>query len=611
MGKINILDAASSNMIAAGEVVDRPSSALKELLENSIDANAENITVDLTAGGNARIRVTDDGEGILRDDLPKTLYRHATSKIKTGYDIDGVATLGFRGEALAAASAVCRMEIISKTASDSMGSRLTSDETGVELYEAGCPTGTTVVLGDMFYNVPARRKFMKKDSSELSSCLAVCEKLALSHPGISFTVNADGARKMRTSGDGKLYSVIYALYGAKTAKEFSALEYELDGISVSGYISKPESPRGTRGMQSFFVNGRYVRSRTVQAAVEEAYRSFIPSGRFPAAILMISLDRRSVDVNVHPAKTEIKFSDERKLFSAVYYAVRSVLSPSDTERRLREKREHIISASASAVLSPPEKAFDAPPRFEVRENAPPAPEERADKQSRGVFSADIADSALNPLSLNNSPHVYVSTDAPEQPAAEQAFITPAPEFRIIGESYDTFIFAELRDKILIVDKHAAHERILYEQLRARRTSEPQTLLFPVTVSLTPADAETLLDNAEYLSAFGFAVESFGPGTVAVREIPAALKGIDGVAAILERFARDLTDGGSLPFEEKVDKALYTVACKAAVKAHERTGDAENAYIIETVLSQKLGYCPHGRPFIKEISRRELEKYFDR
>ena len=612
MGKINILDAASSNMIAAGEVVDRPSSALKELLENSIDANAKNITVDLTAGGNARIRVTDDGEGILRDDLPKTLYRHATSKIKTGYDIDGVATLGFRGEALAAASAVCRMEIISKTASDSIGSRLTSDETGVELYEAGCPTGTTVVLNDMFYNVPARRKFMKKDSSELSSCLAVCEKLALSHPDISFTVNADGARKMRTSGDGKLYSVIYALYGAKTAKEFSALEYELEGISVSGYISKPESPRGTRGMQSFFVNGRYVRSRTVQAALEEAYRSFIPSGKFPAAILMISLDRKSVDVNVHPAKTEIKFSDERKLFSAVYYAVRSVLSPSDTERRLREKREHILSAASDAIFAQNEKPRQAEVRFEVRENAPSAPEECENRRSHGVFSADIADSALNPLSKNNSPHLYVSTDAPhDETPEEQTFIAPAPGFRIIGEAYDTFIFAELEDKILVVDKHAAHERILYEQLRARRTAEPQTLLFPVTVPLPPADAETLLESAEYLSAFGFEIETFGPGTIAVRSVPASLKGIDDVAAILERFARDITEGGSLPFEEKVDKALYTVACKAAVKAHERTGDAENAYIIETILSQKLGYCPHGRPFIKEISKRELERYFDR
>ena len=533
MGKINILDAASSNMIAAGEVVDRPSSALKELLENSIDANAKNITVDLTAGGNARIRVTDDGEGILRDDLPKTLYRHATSKIKTGYDIDGVATLGFRGEALAAASAVCRMEIISKTASDSIGSRLTSDETGVELYEAGCPTGTTVVLNDMFYNVPARRKFMKKDSSELSSCLAVCEKLALSHPDISFTVNADGARKMRTSGDGKLYSVIYALYGAKTAKEFSALEYELEGISVSGYISKPESPRGTRGMQSFFVNGRYVRSRTVQAALEEAYRSFIPSGKFPAAILMISLDRKSVDVNVHPAKTEIKFSDERKLFSAVYYAVRSVLSPSDTERRLREKREHILSAASDAIFAQNEKPRQAEVRFEVRENAPSAPEECENRRSHGVFSADIADSALNPLSKNNSPHLYVSTDAPhDETPEEQTFIAPAPGFRIIGEAYDTFIFAELEDKILVVDKHAAHERILYEQLRARRTAEPQTLLFPVTVPLPPADAETLLESAEYLSAFGFEIETFGPGTIAVRSVPASLKGIDNVAAIL-------------------------------------------------------------------------------
>ena len=608
MGKINILDAASSNMIAAGEVVDRPSSALKELIENSIDASAKNVTVDLTSGGNARIRVTDDGEGILREDLPKTLYRHATSKIKTGYDIDGVATLGFRGEALAAAAAVSRMEIISKTAYEQSGSRLIADETGVELYETGCPNGTTVVINDLFYNVPARRKFMKKDSSEQAACLAVCEKMALSHPQVAFTVFCDGAQKMLTPGDGELYSALYAVYGAANAKTFLPLEYEQDGITVSGYVSKPESPRGTRGMQSFFVNGRYVKSRTVQAALEEAYRSYIPSGKFPAAVLMIALDRRNVDVNVHPAKTEIKFADERKLFSAVYYAVRAALSQSGEIKTQAPQRGGFKAEERDAGEKFMDLGVFAPQKTDPLPET--APTVLSDPVKREVFTADLADSELGAITRNNSTYVTVSTDEPID-RRQQLKMAEIPEFRIIGESYDTFIFAELADKILIVDKHAAHERLLYEQLRTGREVSPQTLLFPVTVSLAPAEMQTLLSNAPYLASFGFTVEEFGPHTVAVREIPSALKGIDGIAQILENFARDITEGGTVPFADKVDRALYTVACKAAVRAHDKTSYEENEYLIENVLREKLGYCPHGRPFIKEISKRELERYFDR
>ena len=609
MGKINILDSASANMIAAGEVVDRPASALKELIENSIDAGAGNITVDLTAGGNARLRVTDDGEGILREDMPKTLYRHATSKIKSGYDIDGVATLGFRGEALAAAASVSRMEIISKTASEESGSRLVADGTGVELYEAGCPNGTTVSISDLFYNVPARRKFMKKDAVERSACLAVCERMALSNPGVSFTVFCDGEQKLRTPGDGELYSAIYAVYGAANAKTFMPVEHEQDGISVRGYVSRPESPRGTRGMQSFFVNGRYVKTRTIQAALEEAYRSYIPSGKYPAAVLMISLDRKSVDVNVHPAKTEIKFSDERKLFSAVYYAVRAALSPAG-EVKVREERPEYKSARPPREEEKGGGFFDlgvfVPPKAPLQSRETP----RRDAPSPGVFTADMADSELGAITRNNSTYVMVSTDEPVDINAQQT-LADIPEFRIIGESYDTFIFVELADRILIVDKHAAHERLLYERLRTRRELAPQTLLFPVTVSLSPAETQTLLANAEYLASFGFLLEEFGPHTVAVREIPTALKGTDGMAQILERFARDISEGSGLPFEEKVDKALYTVACKAAVRAHEKTSAEENEYLIKNILKEKLGYCPHGRPFIKEIDKRELERYFDR
>lgn len=597
MGKINILDETSSNMIAAGEVVDRPGSALKELIENSIDAGARNISVYLKNGGNSRIRVNDDGEGILREDLPKTLYRHATSKIKSGYDINGVKTLGFRGEALAAAAAVSRLEIISKTRVESMGSRLVSDETGVELYEEGCPDGTTVTIDDLFYNVPARRKFMKKDTAEAAFCISVCERLALGHPEISFSVYSDDSLKFRTSGDGKLYSVIYAIYGSQTAKTFNPVNYTLDGITVEGFISSPEFPRGTRNMQSFYINGRYIKSRTIQAALEEAYRSYIPSGKYPAAVLNIGVDYNDVDVNVHPAKTEVKFADEKKVFSAVYYAVKSVLAPKIEERKTPEIKHNFTERQSYTP-------------FIEKENT----------TGYDVFSPKIMDSEISHISIDNSPEVEVRSpfalDIPvitefEYELPIQKSLKTTPEFKIIGEAYNLYIFAECRDKIIIVDKHAAHERILYERLKDTKQVSPQTLLFPVTVTLSPSEVETLLKNSDYLNQFGFVIEEFGPSTVAVREVPAALGKIDGVSQILEGFAKDLAENSAVKFEDKVDKALFTLACKAAVKAGEKTNEIDNEYIIKNILELKLKYCPHGRPFIKEFSRGEISKYFDR
>lgn len=605
MGKITVLDAESANMIAAGEVVDRPASALKELLENSVDAHSKSITVDIKNGGNSRIRVTDDGDGILREDLPKTLYRHATSKIKNGYEINGVKTLGFRGEALAAASAVSRMEIITKNREEEMGSRLSSDETGVELYEAGCADGTTVIIDDLFYNVPARRKFMKKDSSEASACLAVCEKLALAYPDVSVSVFSDGIRKMHTSGDGKLFSVIYSLYGAQSAKSFAPVSYESNGIAVNGYISKPDCPRGNRSMQTFFINGRYIKSKTIQAALEEAFKSYIASGKFPAAILNISINYDDIDVNVHPAKTEIKFADEKQVFSAVYYGVKSTLEHKDVPDNTEKTVSQPSSASVSSVYIQ-HKREDGPSDFTSR-------------AVRVIFKPTSADDELNPIARNNSSEVEVnSPDKEETPFVadeckqpEVQTIIEKPLFKLIGEAYNTFIFVQLDDKIIIVDKHAAHERILYERLKDKKQLSVQTLLFPVTVTLSPSQADILLENKDYLLSFGFGIEGFGPSTVAVREVPGAIKGLEGLSQILEGFAKDITDSGIVPFEEKVDKALYTVACKSAVKARQLTSYDDDEYIITNILQMGLKYCPHGRPFIKEISKRELERYFDR
>ena len=333
MGKINLLDIQTANLIAAGEVVERPASAVKELCENSIDADATMITVEIRGGGNSYLRVSDNGSGISDDDMPKTILRHATSKIKTGSDLDGVVTLGFRGEALAAIASVSRLQIISRCPGETKGRLLVSNDTeGVVISDTGCPDGTTVIARDLFYNVPARRKFLKKDVTESAAVGAVVEKLALSHPEKAFRFVSNEELRLTTSGDGSLYSAIYTIYGRSFAQTLCEVDYECEGISVSGYISRPDSPRGSRSAQSFFINRRYVKSRTVTAALEEAYGSYIPKGKFPAAILHIEIDPHTVDVNVHPSKSEVKFSNERAIFEAVYYAVRSVLSGTDHVR---------------------------------------------------------------------------------------------------------------------------------------------------------------------------------------------------------------------------------------------------------------------------------------
>lgn len=600
-------------MIAAGEVVDRPASAVKEMLENSVDAGAKNISVEIKGGGMTFISISDDGSGIMRDDLPKTILRHATSKIKTGADLDGVRTLGFRGEALAAISSVSLLQIISKRKGDTFGSRLSCDDTGVELYEAGCPDGTTVIVQNLFYNVPARRKFMKKDSSEASACLAACEKLALSHPEIAVSFTSDNVQKFKTSGDGKLYSAIYTLYGAEFARSLIPVEHEQDGVAVYGYISKPESPRGSRNMQSFFVNNRYVRSKTVQAAVEEAYRSYIPSGKFPAAVLFVSLSPTAVDVNVHPAKTEIKFADERTVFSAVHYAVLGALSPKPytppTENKPQSQpftpKTHEKQAPAVRVATPAKSAVQA---------------------TKLLFDPKIADDELTPIEINSSPIMSVNENTAEavvQPEvkpeaaaqttlfAEEEKENALPEFAIVGEAYHTYIIVEMADKLLIIDKHAAHERLLYEELRARNTSPSQELLFPITLALTPSECEILLENADLLREYGFVLEPFGGGYAAVRAVPARMADINGLSQILEGFAHDLAEAKALPFGEKVDKALYTMACKAAVKAGDHTHADDAEYLVRRIFETGVKYCPHGRPFIKELPLSTLEKFFDR
>ncbi len=622
MGIINILDAQTANLIAAGEVVERPSSAAKELLENSIDAHAKSITLEIKNGGRTLVRVTDDGIGFLREDIPKALLRHATSKISCGDDISGIRSLGFRGEALAAIGSVSRLEIITKSREETIGTRLTSDENGIVMEDVGCPDGTVVSMRDIFYNTPARQKFLKRDSTEGTSCVAAAERLALSHPEISFTVINDGERKFMTSGDGKLYPAIYSVFGREFAKSLIEIDYELGGVRVNGYVTTPDAARGSRALQTMFVNGRYVKSKTVQAALEEAFRSFIPRGRFPACVVFVSLDPILTDVNVHPAKTEIKFASERDVFRAVYYAVKNALEAEPEEKLLSPVREKALEAKPDLPDLKEDDPFIEPVLTAVPKERNveffPAENHVADTikpEPKTAFRADIGEEDLIAPSaeLLFCDILPVSGTVEEEPEEQQITMTPStPSWRMIGQAYDSYIFVETEENILIVDKHAAHERVLYEQLAANKELNVQELFSGIPVALGREQSAILLENAEFLEEKGFRIEDFGEGSVIVRTVPATLHNLKGLSSILEDFARSLSDGNGLSFAERCDRALYTVACKAALKARVKNRPEDDENVIRMLAENPhLRYCPHGRPFVKTLPKREIEKYFDR
>ncbi len=626
MGIINVLDAQTANLIAAGEVVERPSSAAKELLENSIDAKAKSVTLEIRNGGRTLLRVTDDGSGFLREDIPKALLRHATSKIECGDDINGIRSLGFRGEALAAIGAVSRLGIITKHRSEEIGTRLTADENGIVMEDIGCPDGTTVSMRDIFYNTPARQKFLKKDGTEGASCIAAAERLALSHPEISFTVISDGERKFQTAGDGELYPAIYSVFGREFAKSLIKVEYELLGVTVNGYITTPDTVRGSRSMQTMFVNGRYVKSKTVQAALEEAFRSFIPRGKFPGCVLFVSLMPELTDVNVHPAKTEIKFASERDVFRAVYYAVKNALEAEPEEKLLGESiKAEEKRVTVTPVLPITEKEEDpfaskaataeASQRVTIKEVEFFPPEPPAQPERKSAFRADIGEDELfdSQSEYIFSDSAVQSTKQEEVPEQQPVLIEPdSPAWRMVGQAYDSYIFVETEENILIIDKHAAHERVLYEQLAKNKELHVQELLAGVPVTLGREQAAILLENSEFLEEKGFKIEDFGEGSIIVRSVPATLGNLKGLNAILEDFARTLADGNGLSFAERCDRALYTVACKAALKARVKNRPEDDENVVKMLAENpQLRYCPHGRPFIKKLPKREIEKYFDR
>jgi len=628
MGIINLLDIQTANLIAAGEVVERPSSAIKELCENSVDAGAKNVTVEIKNGGNTYIRVTDDGKGISDDDLPKTILRHATSKIRCGDDLDGISTLGFRGEALAAISSVSRMQILSKQEGDKIGRTLVSnDEVGIVISDVGCPVGTTVIVKDLFYNVPARRKFLKRDATEAASVSSVVEKMALSHPEISFRYICDGETRFITAGDGKLISAIYAIQGRAFGSTLEKIEYTDGDMILFGYVSRPDSPRGSRSAQNFFVNKRFVRSKTMMAALEEAFSSYIPRGKFPACCIHVSINPKQIDVNVHPAKLEVKFSEEKRIFDLVYYGVKSHLSA----REIEKKEENDLPPLDPKIV----ELLKTPIRFKgeeetepQKEEMAPIPEDKPTEKHREEPPAYRIPTFEKTIMVDPTPREETPSSEPPKEDEElkgQLFLSydeateetsimesTSDDYRIVGEVYDAYAIVEKKDGIYFIDKHAAHERILYEQLKKQNSKYAQQLFEPMPVDLATELCDALDENKEMLARYGFIYEINGT-EVLLQAIPdTLLQSKSDVRQYIESLASKLVDGDTLPIEERTDRALFTVACKAALKAGISNHIAHTEWVVRRVMTDEgIRYCPHGRPIMRRIEKREIDKFFDR
>ncbi len=641
MADIKLLPKEIAELIAAGEVVERPASVIKELVENSIDAGADRITVEIQRGGISFMRVTDNGCGIKHNQVKTAFLRHATSKIKSENDLYGISTLGFRGEALASISAVARVEMLTKTADSDTGSRYVIEggaETAFE--EIGCPDGTTIIIRDLFYNTPARMKFLKKDASETAAVAAVLDAIAMSHPEISVRFIKDSKSVLATSGDGKLTSAIYSVLGREFSSGLIPADSTTAGIRVSGMISKPVYCRPTRSAQYCFLNNRFIRSGVVSKALDQAYKNTVMVGKFPACVLNIEIPFDRVDVNVHPAKTEVRFSDEKAIFEAVYYAVKNALISGDSRPQL------------SLDSKPVKKEAEPFTRMSTEEYRKLANLPKSDTPTKaeqvynigGVSKAPVKSTILRdfskPLVSNETvkisfeqeprkveaPKVEQTQTEPPKKAYEQilsvvlddetkfentSFIeNDEIEFKYIGEAFRTYIIVQKKGSIWFIDKHAAHERLLYNKLKEEGVTEVQTLLSPVSVTLSREEHRAVLDNLELLKKSGFEVEEFGTVSVLVRAVPASLVKCDvmflmcDIAANLVKFGKAETD--------ILDDLYHNIACRSAVKGGNTQSAAELEDFARKVLSDNsIMYCPHGRPVAFELKKSELEKQFGR
>jgi len=604
MAIIKQLDPHVADLIAAGEVVERPLSVVKELIENALDAEARGITVEIQGGGLTYIRTTDDGAGMEVADAKLAFHRHATSKLETGRDLESIGTLGFRGEALAAISAVSRIDLLTRKEEAQEGVSVTVEAGQViSVSPVGCPVGTTMVVRDLFFNTPARLKFMKSDRAEAAAITAMMTSMALSHPAVSFRYIRDGKEEFHTPGDGNIQSVIYTLLGREFAKGLIEIKSQDEGVSVTGFATAPAHARGSRSQQHFFVNGRYIRSRALQTALEQAYKNVQFTGKFPGCVLYLTLPYGTVDVNVHPTKTEVKFLYEKQVFDAVYYGVLDALEKSSymPEITLSRGTERALgTASVGAGSARPSIPAENPVgRDALGASLPqhvPAAEPVTVRVNAGAHCAPLQ--GVGSGVLQDTPAVLYQSrlDLPE-----------AISFRVVGETLGTYILVEQGDELLFIDKHAAHERILFDQLRAERYAPmAQTLLVPVTVDLGAEVTAILMDHGAELEALGFEIDQFGTGTVALRQVPGDID-LDDMEPFLAELARGLRLGKSPELNTIRDEVLHTMACKAAIKAGRRSDPLELYNLAERVLSGEAQYCPHGRPVSLRLTRGELDK----
>ncbi len=666
MGKISVLAPQVANMIAAGEVVERPASVVKELLENALDAGADAVTVEIRQGGITYIRVTDNGGGMEPEDAVVAFLRHATSKIKGERDLESIHTLGFRGEALAAIASVSRVDLFTKTRSAPLGLHLALEGGEItEQEETGCPDGTTIVIKDLFFNTPARMKFLKKDSTEASYVEQAAEQVALAHPGLTLKFIKDGKEGLYTPGDGNMMSVLYAIYGGSFTKELLTLHGGAREVEVTGFVTKPTFSRANRSMQQFFVNGRPVRSKLLGAAVEQAYQGHLTSGRFPACFLSLKVPAGAVDVNVHPAKLEVKFAREREVFSAIYQVVRSALEgdgvlfqmpqeqeeeppvpkqpyrpslkplfqqPQEEKEQPQLRLDH-SHAPIRPSYAPPAREYEREEKGSGRSFAPKGnqgeknswksrsftlnPEENGARkilfrdgpdEVRGVAAQGMKDAQA---ARSREAETVLPPALPVEPEKPLSYLEKANAIRVVGEVFSTYILVEGEGEMMLIDKHAAHERMIYNRLeRTAEGTSPQVLLIPETVNLSRREKEALLGEKELLEKAGFEVEDFGDGAVILRQVPMYLEKEDAgfvLSDLAEKILSHRKDRTQL-YEE----LLESIACKAAVKAGTFTGGKEREEFARKVIGDPaIRSCPHGRPVIVHLTKREIEKMFKR
>lgn len=648
MAVINVLSKEISELIAAGEVIERPASVIKELVENSIDAGARHITVEIKNGGTIFMRITDDGCGISCEDVATAFFRHATSKINVKNDLDNICTLGFRGEALASVAAVAKVELMTKRKEDEYGTCY-HIEGSVEksCEQSGCPDGTTIIIRDLFYNVPVRRKFMKKDVTEANAVSQIMQKIALSHPEISFKLIRDNRMEFNTGGDGELYSAIYSVFGRDFARDLIEVDYDYEGVKVEGYVIKPLYAKSNRTFQNFFVNKRYVKSKLCSSALENAYENMLMTGKFPACVLMLDVIPSEIDVNIHPAKAEIRFTNEKKITDAIYFAIKNALMNNGliyefqmknrvdwTSMRVEEPQEEFVQQEM--IFTPVEKIEEEEIKIEIhdREIAEKESEpkfetisercsaiEKAEKETatqQAEAFAPVNEESKSDVAVENlNEYKYIKTASFSKVAEQIAepLQKPQPEkskLRVIGEAFKNYIMAEVDDSVIMIDKHAAHERIIFERLKSQNcTQYRQMLMTERKTLLSSVEFDALVSNQERLAQMGFSFDFSQSPYVITTAIPVFFKELD-LDEVIPEIAENLVMGKQNPQTHTFDDILHTLACKSAIKANDKNDIRELQSLAEQVyFDENIRHCPHGRPVMFTLTKGNIERQFKR